>query len=327
MDIKDARQQVIRAGKELSDSGLIARTWGNVSCRLDDSYFAITASGRNYRTLTEEEIVAVKLSDLTYTGTFKPSSEMKIHKAVYELKGDAGFVIHTHQDNASAVSAMGYSEIRFGKEWPYIGDRVFCGEYALPGTQTLCDNTRAALKDSKGQALLLKNHGALCFGKNYEEAFGAAYALEEACGAYLKKLEPAIFCSENEDSRQIADCVMWNRSHILLAFAQQETAMLPYLDDFAQIAGLNIKVIPRNQKLAEAAVRRGKSVIVKETGAFCTADSLEDAKALAMIAEKNAKAFFAARAGRGKPLSRRDCWKMHRNYVKRYAKLQQEPVP
>lgn len=324
MDRKTAKQQVIRAGKELSDSGLIARTWGNVSCRLDESFFAITASGRSYRTLTEEEVVVVNLKDLSYGGPFRPSSEMKIHRAVYELKEDAGFVIHTHQDYASAVSAMGAERIPFDREYPGLGSSVLCAEYALPGTQKLCDHTMKMLRRSSGQALLLKNHGALCWGEDYEAAFGAAYALEEACYEYLKKLEPEIFGSGKGKLRKAGDCVIWNRSPAILAFAGQEKVMRPYLDDFAQIAGLNIKVLPRNQKIAEEAVRRGTSVIVKEIGAFCTADSPDDAEALALIVEKNAMAFFAARACSGKPLRRRDCGKMRRNYVKRYAKLQEE---
>lgn len=324
MDRKLARQQVIRAGKELSESGLIARTWGNVSCRLDEEYFAITASGRNYRTLIEEEVVAVKLSDLSYTGTFRPSSEMKIHKVVYELKKDAGFVIHTHQDHASAVSAMGLGEICFGKAWPYIGETVLCAEYALPGTQELCDNTRKALELSRGRALLLKNHGALCFGADYDEAFQAAYALEEACSAYLKNLELEIFSSGREENRQLGSRVIWNRSPVLLAFAQKGEAMLPYLDDFAQIAGLKVKVLPENRRMAERAVQRGKSVIVQGIGAFCTAGTLDDAQALSAIIEKNAMAFFAAEAGRGNPLKRRDCRKMRRNYIKNYSRLAED---
>ena len=42
MDIFEAKSEVVKAGLELVQSGLIARTWGNVSCRVDDEYFVIT---------------------------------------------------------------------------------------------------------------------------------------------------------------------------------------------------------------------------------------------------------------------------------------------
>lgn len=59
MDIMQAKELVIKAGKELVASGLIARTWGNISCRISDTQFVITPSGRPYETLTPEEIVLV----------------------------------------------------------------------------------------------------------------------------------------------------------------------------------------------------------------------------------------------------------------------------
>ena len=63
MNEREAKQKVVFAGKRLVESGLIARTWGNVSCRISDSHFAITPSGRDYLTLTPEEIVTVSISD------------------------------------------------------------------------------------------------------------------------------------------------------------------------------------------------------------------------------------------------------------------------
>ncbi len=39
MTINEAKELVIKAGLKLVESGLIARTWGNVSCRIDDSSF------------------------------------------------------------------------------------------------------------------------------------------------------------------------------------------------------------------------------------------------------------------------------------------------
>ena len=45
MDVLTAKKLVIEAGERLVETGLIARTWGNVSCRVDEDLFAITASG------------------------------------------------------------------------------------------------------------------------------------------------------------------------------------------------------------------------------------------------------------------------------------------
>ena len=68
MEIMQAKELVIKAGKELIESGLIARTWGNISCRISETQFVITPSGRAYDTLTPEEIVLVNIEDLEYEG-------------------------------------------------------------------------------------------------------------------------------------------------------------------------------------------------------------------------------------------------------------------
>jgi L-fuculose-phosphate aldolase len=63
MTEREAKESVVKAGIRLVESGLIARTWGNVSCRLNNENFVITPSGRDYLSLTPEEIVTVAISD------------------------------------------------------------------------------------------------------------------------------------------------------------------------------------------------------------------------------------------------------------------------
>ena len=74
MEMNQARSAVLKAGLRLVEAGLIARTWGNVSCRVDAS-FVITPSGRSYQSLTADDLVQVKIDDLSYQGPIKPSSE------------------------------------------------------------------------------------------------------------------------------------------------------------------------------------------------------------------------------------------------------------
>ena len=108
MDIMQAKLDVVRAGKLLCERGLIQRTWGNVSCRIDEESFVITPSGRDYMGLTPDDIVLVKISDLSYEGDIKPSSEKGVHAACYRLRSDVNFVIHTHQTMASVAGLKGY---------------------------------------------------------------------------------------------------------------------------------------------------------------------------------------------------------------------------
>ncbi len=210
MTLQEAKESVILAGKRLVESGLIARTWGNVSCRTDCGHFVITPSGRDYLTLTPEEIVEVAISDLTYQGMVKPSSEKGIHAEVYKLHSHINFVIHTHQDQASVVSVLEMPSIKVSKDYTSLKAEVVCADYGLPGTKKLRNGVIQALALSKGNAVIMKHHGALCYGASYEEAFQVAQELEDACKDYIRK--QFVKVSHNQHSDPVSDgCIALSR--------------------------------------------------------------------------------------------------------------------
>lgn len=186
MDIQAAKELVIKAGKEVVASGLIARTWGNISCRIDDKQFVITPSGRAYEDLTPDEIVLVNIEDLAYDGDVKPSSEKGIHAEAYKLRPEVNFVIHTHQMQASVVSALGFDINNVQKKSAeIIGDNVPMASYGLPGTGKLRAGVVAAIQRSDSKAVIMAHHGALCMGESYEDAFAVAAELETVCANFI----------------------------------------------------------------------------------------------------------------------------------------------
>lgn len=182
MDELKARELVIKAGLELVESGLIARTWGNVSCRLDGGRFVVTPSGRAYESLKPSDLVVCDIADASYTGDVKPSSEKGVHALVYREKKDAGFVIHTHQKWASAVAAAPVSGLDGGEGT----GRVPVAAYGLPGTKKLLNGVADVLS-AASSCVLMAHHGALCFGADYGAAFSAARALEESCERFIRE--------------------------------------------------------------------------------------------------------------------------------------------
>lgn len=187
MKLQQARKEVIQAGKQLIKAGLIARTWGNVSARINESQFVITPSGRAYETLTPAEIVTVNIADGSYRGEIKPSSEKGIHAAVYRQRPEINFIIHTHQVHASVVSALhrDIGEIDPAAAAATGSRRIPCASYGLPGSKKLRKGVVAALSRSEGKAFLMANHGALCLGANRDEAFKVAAELEQICADFI----------------------------------------------------------------------------------------------------------------------------------------------
>ncbi len=186
MDILEAKELVIKAGHELLAAGLIVRTWGNISCRVNDKQFVITPSGMAYDVLTPDDIVLVNIADLSYEGDIKPSSEKGIHASCYELRPNINFVIHTHQKNASVVSTLGLDINNIdGEDAEILGTDVPCASYGLPGQPKLRQGVIGALERSTSKAAIMKHHGAVCLGESYEDAFNVANALERVCEKFI----------------------------------------------------------------------------------------------------------------------------------------------
>ncbi len=183
--LNEIKAQIIQGGLRLVKEGLVARTWGNISIRVDDGNMLITPSGRRYEELTAGDIVLVNYHTSAWEGKVKPSSEKELHCEIYRTRKEIGAVIHTHQMNASTVAAA-------RREVPpilddmaqIIGPTVRVARYALPSTRKITKETVRALRGRK--AALMANHGAVCVGNDLEEAFVVCQILEKACRAFIE---------------------------------------------------------------------------------------------------------------------------------------------
>lgn len=187
MEIQDAQRTVCDAGKHLIANGLVGGTWGNISCRIDADRMAITPSGMSYENLVPEDIAVVNFGekDISWEGKHKPSAEMKLHIAVYQERPKVGAVIHSHAMNASTV-AVARREVPpiLDDMVQIIGPSIRVADYALPSTKGLVKKTMKALKGRN--AALMANHGAVCLGRDMEEAFTCTFVLEKSCKAFIE---------------------------------------------------------------------------------------------------------------------------------------------
>lgn len=178
MDRNEARAAVAQMGRTLIQKHLVAGSWGNISCRTDVGCIAITPSGRGYEGLEAEDIVILDAAGAVVDGRHIPSSESRLHTAIYAACPQAQAIIHTHSVYASALAAMHQDVPAIIEDIvQIIGGRVRCATYAMCGTQQLADNAVAALDGHK--AALLANHGAVCWGTSLEDALMVAEILEK----------------------------------------------------------------------------------------------------------------------------------------------------
>lgn len=212
--LEEAKAVIIEAGLALVKKKLIARTWGNISARISDTEFVITPSGIPYDQITNDNLVVVKIEDCSYSGNIKPSGEKKVHAAIYQARKDVNFILHTHQNYATAISV---DEI----------DKPFApvAKYGLPSTKKLVNNVIKSLNDHPdSDVVLMARHGAVILGKTYEEVFNKALHLEY-------------------QAEQLYNEVATEKSF------DDETR--PYLDDYAQMFGHGAKAVEEDKEAIE----------------------------------------------------------------------------
>lgn len=182
----EQREALVKAGLKLMEQGLVSRTWGNISVKVNDTEMLVTPSGKFYEDVTPEDMVLVNfVTDKYDKSGIKPSSEYKMHSGIYIDRKEISAIIHTHQMNASTCAAA-------RREVPpvlddlaqIIGPSVRCADYALPSTKKMM---KAVVKALRGRyAALMANHGAVCVGRDLDEAFVVCQVLEKGCKAFIE---------------------------------------------------------------------------------------------------------------------------------------------
>ncbi len=170
------RSRIIECGRELLRSELVQGSWGNISVRLDENQMLITPSGMDYFNIRIEDIVRMDIHQLEYGAQRKPSSEFKLHAALYREHPDCNAIIHTHS-NGISIFAAAHAGMRI-TEPPMdqlIGD-IHCSEYQFPGTDQLCESVMKALEGS--HACIIANHGAIFYGHDLDVTLAIANAVE-----------------------------------------------------------------------------------------------------------------------------------------------------
>lgn len=309
---KLARTGVIEAGRKLLEKQLVARTWGNISARIDDSHFVITPSGRAYENLHEDDLVLVATEDCSYSGDIKPSSEKGVHAAAYRLRPEADFIIHTHQFFASALSAA-------GKDIPFAP----CAAYGLPGTKKLVNNVSVVIKKNPGSnSFLMARHGALCLGNDMDSAFEEANRLEQESEKQFFSRVKLPDCGLIEDPSSIIKAffpfVKHEGSPFAVTCSLRGRALRPYLDDYAQMIGPTARCCEAKPILIERALGNRHGVLLIGKGALCVAGEADDAEAAAQIMRKNCAA--ALYVNFEHPLSAPDALLQRLVYLKKYSR-------
>jgi len=183
------RARIITISQALDAAGLVPNKSGNVSSRSAGG-FLITPAGRPYRDLVPGDIVELPVCGEPSASGPRPSSEWRMHAAIYAGRSDATAIVHTHSPRATALACAGRGIPPFHYMIALAGGEVRCTSYATFGTAELA---QSALRGLEGRrAVLLGNHGVITIGSSLDEAHAVAVEVENLAGEYLAMLSAGL---------------------------------------------------------------------------------------------------------------------------------------
>jgi len=172
------KKDICDVGHRIWLKGFCAGNEGNHSVRIAEERFLCTPTGISKGFLEPDDIITVNGEGEQVEPNMKgrrPTSEIKVHLAIYKKRKDVNAVIHSHPPHATAFAIAGVplpegvhpeAEVFLGK--------VQTAKYATPSTHDLPNSLLPLIKDETN-TLLMGNHGSVSFDK---DLIGAYYKLE-----------------------------------------------------------------------------------------------------------------------------------------------------
>ena len=180
-----ARHDIVEVCRRVYAHGWLAATDGNVSVLLDDNRIVTTPTGVHKGYIHERELIVVDRKGRQLQGTLAPSSELKMHLAVYDERPDVRGVVHAHPTNCIAFSLAGVSLAQcLLPEIVFTFGSIPTAAYTTPSTEEVPAEVRKWVRDF--DAMILDRHGSLTVGPDVYDAYNKLERMEHVAEITLR---------------------------------------------------------------------------------------------------------------------------------------------
>ena len=174
-------EQFIAQAHWVGDAGLTVCSSGNISWRVGDEVL-LSGTGSWVPVLPKEKVAVCRLETGEVLNGVKPSMESGFHLGILRERPDVNVVLHFQSPYATAVACMSEQPKDFNvtAEVPcHVGAEIPVIPYYRPGSKELAAAVVAAMKEHN--SALLRKHGQVVCGKDFDQAFERAMFFEMAC--------------------------------------------------------------------------------------------------------------------------------------------------
>ncbi|MHC4855838.1 MAG: class II aldolase/adducin family protein [Planctomycetota bacterium] len=180
-------KEFVAACHKVAEYGLVSCSSGNLSRRIEPDTALLSASGSWLAELTEEQVVVCAMDSGCCLNGKVPTCESVYHLGILKNRPDVNVVLHFQSPYATAIACDEKDSLNSNMtiEVPvYIGTPAIV-PYLSPGSGELARAVIDAFKDPKTYLAVLKNHGLISVGKDFNDAIQKAVFFEMACKIIL----------------------------------------------------------------------------------------------------------------------------------------------
>jgi len=174
-------EEFIAQAHRVGNAGLTLCSSGNLSWRIGDEAL-VSGTGSWVPTLKKENVACCRIETGEVLNGVKPSMESGFHLGILRERSDVNVVLHFQSKYATAVACMRQTPTNFNvtAEVPcHVGRDIPVIPYYRPGSPELAHAVVEAMKDHN--SVLLKKHGQVVCGANFDQVFERAMFFEMAC--------------------------------------------------------------------------------------------------------------------------------------------------
>ncbi len=179
----ESREDIIRSCLLMNEMGINQGVSGNISIRQDQQTMVITPTGIPYDTLNAGDLVTMTYAGQAQ-GSLRPSSEWRIHAAIYLAHPEVNAIVHAHPLCATALAIQHFSIPAIHYMIAVAGGpNIRCANYATFGTEELAHNVLEAL-DGR-HVCLMDHHGMVATGPSLGVAMERTVQTETLARQYV----------------------------------------------------------------------------------------------------------------------------------------------
>ena len=177
----------VQACHKAAEYGLVSCSSGNMSWRVEPDTVLLSASGAWLAELTQDQVAACDINTGCCSNGKIPTCESVFHLGILKNRPEMDVVLHFQSPYAAAVACGETKNIDFNMtiEVPvYIGSPAVV-PYLPPGSPELAETVVNVFKDTQTHIAILKNHGLVSVGTDFNDAIQKAVFFEMACRIML----------------------------------------------------------------------------------------------------------------------------------------------